>query len=75
MKPQSGICGAVVFIRAYYNYALILNGQMSLEYQKQLSTYREREEKAAGDILAHLSRSQQTHVKDKGSDARASGTR
>jgi hypothetical protein len=50
--------------------ALILNGQMTLEYQKQLSTYREREEKAAGDILAHLSRSQQTHVKDKGSDAK-----
>jgi hypothetical protein len=50
--------------------ALILNGQMTLEYQKQLATYREREEKAAGDILAHLSRSQQTHVKDKGSDAK-----
>jgi hypothetical protein len=50
--------------------ALILNGQMTLEYQKQLSAYREHEEKAAGDILAHLSRSQQTHVKDKDSDAK-----
>jgi transposase InsO family protein len=50
--------------------ALILNGQMTFEYQKQLSAYHEREEKAAGDILAHLSRSQQTHVKDKGSDAK-----
>jgi hypothetical protein len=50
--------------------ALILNGQMTLEYQKQLSAYRKREEKAAGDILAHLSRSQQTHVKDKGLDAK-----
>jgi hypothetical protein len=43
---------------------------MTLEYQKQLSTYRERKEKATGNILAHLSRSQQTHVKDKGSDAK-----
>jgi transposase InsO family protein len=50
--------------------ALILNGQMSLEYQKQLSMYREHKEKAAGDILAHLSRLQQTHVKDKGSDTK-----
>jgi hypothetical protein len=50
--------------------ALILNGQMTLEYQKQLSAYHEREEKAAGDILAHLSRSQQMHIKDKGSDAK-----
>jgi hypothetical protein len=50
--------------------ALILNGQMTLEYQKQLSAYREREEKAAGDILAHLSRSQRRHVKDKRSDAK-----
>jgi hypothetical protein len=50
--------------------ALILNGQMTLKYQKQLSVYREREEKAAGDILAHLSCSQQTHVKNKGSDAK-----
>jgi hypothetical protein len=50
--------------------ALILNGQMSLEYQKQLSTYHEREEKPAGNILAHLSRLQQTHIKDKGSDAK-----
>jgi transposase InsO family protein len=50
--------------------ALILNGQMTLEYQKQLSAYCKREEKAAGDILAYLSCSQQTHVKDKGSDAK-----
>jgi hypothetical protein len=50
--------------------ALILNGQMTLEYQKQLSAYREREEKAAGNILAHLSCLQQTHVKNKGSDAK-----
>jgi hypothetical protein len=50
--------------------ALILNGQMSLEYQKQLNAYHEREEKTAGVIPAHLSRSQQTHVKDKGSDAK-----
>jgi hypothetical protein len=50
--------------------ALILNGQMTLEYQKQLSAYREREEKAADNILAHLSCSQQTDVKDKGSDAK-----
>jgi hypothetical protein len=44
--------------------------QAALILNKQLSAYREREEKAAGDILAHLSRSQQTHVKDKGSDAK-----
>jgi hypothetical protein len=50
--------------------ATLILGQMTLEYQKQLNAYREREEKAAGDILAHLSRSQQTHVKDKGSDAK-----
>jgi hypothetical protein len=43
---------------------------MTLEYQKQLSAYSKREEKATGDILAHLSCSQQTHVKDKGSDAK-----
>jgi hypothetical protein len=49
---------------------LILNGQMMLEYQKRLSAYRERKEKAASDILAHLSRLQQMHVKDKGSDAK-----
>jgi hypothetical protein len=50
--------------------AFILDGQMSLEYQKQRNAYRERKEKAAGCILAHLSRSQQTHVKDKRSDAK-----
>jgi hypothetical protein len=49
---------------------LILNGQMMLEYQKQLITYCERKEKATGDMLAHLSRLQQTHIKDNGSDAK-----
>jgi hypothetical protein len=49
--------------------ALILNGQMTFEYQKQLSAYHECKEKPASNILAHLSCSQQTHVKDKGSDA------
>jgi hypothetical protein len=43
---------------------------MSLKYQKQLSAYRKRKEKAAGNILAHLSRSQQTHIKDKGLDTK-----
>jgi hypothetical protein len=50
--------------------ALIHNSQMTLEYQKRLNAYREREEKAASNILAHLSRSQQMHTKDKGSDAK-----
>jgi hypothetical protein len=50
--------------------ALNLNGQITLEYQKQLSAYRECEEKAAGNILAHLSCSKQMHIKDKGSDAK-----
>jgi hypothetical protein len=50
--------------------ALILIGQMTLAYQKQLSVYHERKEKAAGNIPSHLSCWQQTHVKDKGSDAK-----
>jgi hypothetical protein len=41
-----------------------------LRYQKQLSAYRKRKEKAAGSILAHLSSSQQTHIKDKGANAK-----
>jgi hypothetical protein len=49
--------------------ALILKGQMTFEYQKQLSVYHECKEKPASDILAHLSCLQQTHVKDEGSDA------
>jgi hypothetical protein len=43
---------------------------MTLEYQKQLSTCREREEKATGDILTDLSCLLQTHIKDKGLDAK-----
>lgn len=48
----------------------ILNGSLLLEYTKLLNAYRDKEEKAAGEILAHMSRSQQTLVKDKLSDAK-----
>jgi transposase InsO family protein len=41
-----------------------LNAQLKLEYERELNEFKDRQEKAAGDILAHLSRSQHTHVVD-----------
>jgi hypothetical protein len=39
-------------------------------YELELNEFKDHQEKAASSILAHLSRSQQTHVKDKGLDAK-----
>jgi hypothetical protein len=52
---------------------LIFNGKMMLKYQKQLSAYCEREEKAAGNILAHLSYLRQIQVKGKDSNTKGIG--
>jgi hypothetical protein len=39
-----------------------LNAQLKSAYERELNEFKDRQEKAAGDILAHLSRSQRTHV-------------
>jgi hypothetical protein len=41
-----------------------LNAQLKPAYERELNKFCDRQEKAAGDILAHLSRSQRTHVVD-----------
>jgi hypothetical protein len=41
-----------------------LNAQLKAAYDHEVSEFRDRQEKAAGDILAHLSRLQHTHVVD-----------
>jgi hypothetical protein len=38
------------------------NAQLKSAYERELNEFCDRQEKAAGDILAHLSRSQRTHV-------------
>jgi hypothetical protein len=39
-----------------------LNAQLKVAYERELNEFKDRQEKAAGDILAHLSCSQRTHV-------------
>jgi hypothetical protein len=41
-----------------------LNAQLKSAYKRELDEFKYRQEKAVGDILAHLSRSQRTHVAD-----------
>jgi transposase InsO family protein len=41
-----------------------LNAQLKSAYERELNKFKDRQEKAAGDILAHLSHSQRTHVVD-----------
>jgi hypothetical protein len=45
-----------------------LNAQLKEAYERELNEFRDHQEKAAGDILAHLSRSQRTHVVDHHND-------
>jgi hypothetical protein len=42
----------------------MLNTQLKVVYKRELNEFRDCQEKAAGDILAHLSRSQRTHIAD-----------
>jgi hypothetical protein len=41
-----------------------LNAQLKSAYERELNEFKDRQEMAAGDILAHLSRSQRTHAVD-----------
>jgi hypothetical protein len=41
-----------------------LNAQLKAAYERELNEFCDRQEKAASDILAHLSRLQRTHVAD-----------
>jgi hypothetical protein len=43
---------------------IALNAQLKSACERELNEFKDRQEKAAGDILAHLSRSQRTHVVD-----------
>jgi hypothetical protein len=45
-----------------------LNASLKVAYDREMNEFRDRQEKAAGDILAHLSRSQCTHVVDRQDD-------
>jgi hypothetical protein len=42
----------------------MLNAQLKVVYERKLNKFRDRHEKAAGDILAHLSRLQRTYIVD-----------
>jgi hypothetical protein len=42
-----------------------LNASLKVTYDREMNEFHDRQEKAAGDILAHLSRSQRTHVVDR----------
>jgi hypothetical protein len=50
----------------------VLNLQLKAQYQRKVNNYPDCEEKAAGDILAQVSRSQRTHIT--GLDNRGVGT-
>jgi hypothetical protein len=45
-----------------------LNASLKVAYDREMNEFRDRQEKAASDILAHLSRSQRTHVVDRQDD-------
>jgi hypothetical protein len=43
----------------------LLNTSLKVVYDRELNEFRDRQEKAAGNILAHLSRLQCTHIVDR----------
>jgi hypothetical protein len=60
--PAGGTAAAPVAAVALTRDERALNTQLKVAYERELNEFKDRQEKAAGDILAHLSRSQRTHV-------------
>jgi transposase InsO family protein len=66
--PAGGTATAPVAAVALTREERTLNAQLKVAYERELNEFKDRQEKAAGDILAHLSRSQCTHVADSHND-------